>query len=75
MHTRGPEGESVTRDERGNVVKSQHTVEFRGYRAYVRELLAEAGVIDPEVEAIVDAQRDLDRKMERLAKRFGTLVT
>lgn len=71
MQVRGPEGEQEVRDEKGNLVKGGNSVTFRGYRQYVRELLAEAGVIDPEVEAKVDEWRETDRKMARLERFFG----
>lgn len=47
------------------------TVRFIGYQAYARELLAIAGLVDPEVEALVEQQVALDRKMDRLARFFG----
>lgn len=47
------------------------SVRFIGYQAYARELLVQAGLVDPEVEALVDQQVELDRKMARLSRFFG----
>ena len=46
-------------------------VSFVGFERYRKHLLIDAGVLDPDVEAIVEKQRELDEKMERLARFLG----
>jgi len=73
VQTRGPEGEQDVRDEKGKPVTGGMRVAFVGYRAYVRELLGEAGVIDPELEAIVDELKKQEAGMNKLERFFGRM--
>jgi len=71
MLIRGPEGEQEVRNEKGNLVKGCNTVSFLGYQAYLRRLMGAAGLIDPEVEEIVEEQKRLDRKFTKIERFFG----
>jgi len=71
MLIRGPEGEQEVRNEKGNLVKGGNTVSFLGYQAYLRRLMGAAGLIDPEVEEIVEEQKRLDRKFTKIERFFG----
>lgn len=46
-------------------------MDFLGYKEYVRDLMAEAGLIDPEVEALVQKMRKADAGWERLERAYG----
>ena len=48
-------------------------VAYTGYRAYIRKLMGEAGLIDVELEAIVDQLVDTDRKMNRIERVMGSM--
>lgn len=75
--TRGPEGEQEVRDKDGKLVRSEQTVDFIGYKAYVRDLMAQAGLIDPELEAVVERLKKVEAgmaKMERFFGRAGSVV-
>jgi len=73
VETRGPEGEQDVKDEKGKPVKSGMRVAYTGYRAYIRKLMGEAGLIDVELEAIVDQLVDTDRKMNRIERVMGSM--
>lgn len=53
-------------------MKGGHSVEFIGYKEYVRELLTQAGLVDPELEAIVDELKRVDDNMRKLERFFGS---
>lgn len=48
-------------------------VAYTGYRAYIRKLMGEAGLIDVELEEIVDQLVETERKMNRLERTMGAL--
>ena len=48
-------------------------VTYKGYRHYVRQLQGEAGLVDVELEDMVDKLRDTDRKMTKLERVMGAL--
>lgn len=60
------------RDEKGKLVTSKQTVDFVAYKAYVRELMSEAGLIDPELEEIVDELKRVEANMSKLERFFGS---
>lgn len=65
------------RDKNGKRVENEFTVDYRGFKAYVRELEVEAGLVDPEVEALAERLRKADQgmaKMERIFGRLGSVV-
>jgi hypothetical protein len=51
--TRGPEGRRREWDAKGKRIKGGGKVEYQDFAKYIRELEVEAGVVDPELEAIV----------------------
>jgi len=65
----GPEGEQDVKDEHGKPVKSGMRIKYVGFQRYTRELLDEAGVIDKEVEDLVDEWERLDRIERKMARR------
>lgn len=73
MKTRGPEGEQVVRDEKGKLVKSEMSVDYVGFNEYVQQLLAEAGLIDPEVERLVKEWKRVDEGMAKIERFFGRM--
>lgn len=58
---RGPEGEQEVRDEKGKLATGGMRVKFTGYQEYVRELMAEAGLIDLELEKMIAEVRKAER--------------
>lgn len=71
MQTRGPEGEQEVRDEKGKRVSGGMSVKFVGHQQYIRELMGEAGLIDPELEEIVDKLKGVEASMRKLERFFG----
>ena len=71
MLIRGPEGQQEVRDERGNLVKGGNSVKFLGYEEYLRKLMGDAGLIDPELEEIVAEQKRLNAKFAKIERFFG----
>lgn len=59
------------RDKHGKLIESENTVDFKGYKQYVRELMAEAGLIDPELEEAVDKLRKAEADWSKLERFFG----
>lgn len=59
------------RDDKGKIVKSSQSVDYVGFREYVRALMSEAGLIDPELEELVDELKRVERNMSKLERFFG----
>lgn len=70
---RGPEGEQEVRDEKGKPVEGGHRVKFVGYQEYVRGLMADAGLIDLELEKLVQQLKDVDRRWQANTRGIPTL--
>ena len=49
-------------------------VTYKGYRRYVRQLQADAGLIDPELEELVERYLDEERKIEKLGRTMGRFM-
>lgn len=52
-------------------MRSEQTVDFIGYKAYVRDLMAQAGLIDLELEAVVERLKKVEAGMAKMERFFG----
>lgn len=73
MLTRGPEGEQAVRDEKGKPVTGGMRVDYVAFKRYTRELMAAAGLIDLEVELLVDEAKRVDAGFAKIERRLGSL--
>lgn len=56
---------------KGKVEKSETTVDYIGWHKEIRRLAAEAGLIDPELEAVVDKLTKAEAQFTKLKGLFG----